>query len=267
VFAFAPLVLLSMVLLEAAVYFGARALAGAAFGVAGAWLPFRRVATADGAPLSPWARPAVTLAGPVATYLLASMLIAASALIGGRTESDTSIGVAEGGPAAAAGLQDGDRIVRMNGAEVRTFDELSAVVRAHEGRPIEIVVDRGGAAQTFSVTPEGGGTGQPRIGVTARGTRHIDVGVGEALVRGVLEPARVVASFVETLSGQEEGELAGPIGLVGSAAKAVRAKPVADLLLFAGLIMSTWWLGGVLAAVAFGLLGWRVRPLTSSTER
>jgi hypothetical protein len=114
-----------------------------------------------------------------------------------------------------------------------------------------------GAAQTFSVTPEGDGTGQPRIGVTARGTRHIDVGVGEALVRGVLEPARVVASFVETLSGEEEGELAGPIGLVGNAAKAVRANPVADLLSFAGQIMSIWWMGGVVAAVVFGLLGWR----------
>ena len=60
--------------------------------------------------------------------------------------------VVEDGPAQRGGLRQGDKIVRVAGRPVRSPDDLSAVVAAHEpGDRVEIVVERGGDRRTLTV--------------------------------------------------------------------------------------------------------------------
>jgi membrane-associated protease RseP (regulator of RpoE activity) len=56
-------------------------------------------------------------------------------------------------PAAAAGLQAGDRILSVNGEMAENWDAATAVIRASGGETITLVVDRNGTEQTLELTP------------------------------------------------------------------------------------------------------------------
>jgi regulator of sigma E protease len=52
--------------------------------------------------------------------------------------------VESGSPAAAAGLQAGDRIVAVDGRQARTFDSISQRIRSSRGGPVTLTVIRDG---------------------------------------------------------------------------------------------------------------------------
>ena len=61
--------------------------------------------------------------------------------------------VVKGGPAERAGLQSGDRIVSIDGTEIGTKDDLSALMQKHTaGDSLAITIARGGQMQTINVT-------------------------------------------------------------------------------------------------------------------
>ena len=63
--------------------------------------------------------------------------------------------VAPEGPAAAAGVQPGDRVVSVNGEPVTTWYALWKAVSWHapEGEPVRLALDRDGAPVTVSIAP------------------------------------------------------------------------------------------------------------------
>ncbi|MCM3500563.1 site-2 protease family protein [Microbacterium sp. P26] len=56
-------------------------------------------------------------------------------------------------PAAAAGIQPGDKIVSVDGTPVSTFAEAAAIIQKSPGQALSVVIDRDGTQQTVSVTP------------------------------------------------------------------------------------------------------------------
>lgn len=56
-------------------------------------------------------------------------------------------------PANEAGLRPGDRVVSINGTHLRTWDDARSLIRANAGKPIMLVVDRGGQTLTLTATP------------------------------------------------------------------------------------------------------------------
>jgi membrane-associated protease RseP (regulator of RpoE activity) len=57
-------------------------------------------------------------------------------------------------PAPAAGvLEQGDRVLAVDGTRVGTWQEVVAAVRERPGRPVELLVERDGAQRSLSVTP------------------------------------------------------------------------------------------------------------------
>jgi membrane-associated protease RseP (regulator of RpoE activity) len=56
-------------------------------------------------------------------------------------------------PAAAAGLQAGDRILSIGGEPITEYAQSSAIITAAAGEPLEVVVLRDGAEKTLEVTP------------------------------------------------------------------------------------------------------------------
>jgi Do/DeqQ family serine protease len=64
-------------------------------------------------------------------------------------------GVAKGSPAAAAGMKRGDVIVKMNGQDVKTADEVQAIVdRTTVGQVVKVDVNRSGQNVTLDVRPD-----------------------------------------------------------------------------------------------------------------
>lgn len=56
-------------------------------------------------------------------------------------------------PGAAAGFQPGDLILSIDGTDVASWDESTAIIRESAGKTLSVVVDRNGAEQTLAVTP------------------------------------------------------------------------------------------------------------------
>src|SRR6188472_4365234 len=77
-----------------------------------------------------WARIATIAAGPLANYLFASVLMFFGFLLGGNQlvdETSMRVNIAPDGPAAAVGVQKGDRIVSVNGEDIKDWDHLKKV--------------------------------------------------------------------------------------------------------------------------------------------
>jgi regulator of sigma E protease len=72
--------------------------------------------------------------------------------------------IVAGGPADRAGLAAGDRVVRVEGKPIDSWDALVAAIRARPGKPLRLVVERNGATQAIEVTPDSVAAGDTRIG-------------------------------------------------------------------------------------------------------
>ena len=59
-----------------------------------------------------------------------------------------------GTPAAEAGLQAGDEIVKINDKNIHIFKDISTYNQFHQGQTMKIVYKRNGEKNTVSVTPE-----------------------------------------------------------------------------------------------------------------
>jgi regulator of sigma E protease len=94
-----------------------------------------------------WKRVAVIAAGPLANVFIAfAILFTVFAVSGGPSNrpSPTVAAVEAGSPAAAAGLQAGDRIVAVDGQKAHTFATVSLLIRSSRGAPVTLTVLRGG---------------------------------------------------------------------------------------------------------------------------
>lgn len=101
---------------------------------------------------SVWARMSVIAAGPVFNFLLAFVL---SIFIIGNIGYDPAVvlGVTEGLPAEAAGLQEGDLITKMNGRTIRLYREFSNYALFHSGETVVFEYVRDGVTYETTVEP------------------------------------------------------------------------------------------------------------------
>lgn len=101
-------------------------------------------------------RAAVVAAGPGANYLFAILILAGMFAIVGQSAMPPKIGkVADGSAAAAAGLQDGDLVVTVDGDSIETFPELIRIIRLSPDQALEIVVQRDEQQVTVLATTTG----------------------------------------------------------------------------------------------------------------
>jgi regulator of sigma E protease len=101
-----------------------------------------------------WARFLIVFAGPGMNLVLAAAIFAVVLATLGRPVWPAVVGkVAEGGPAAAAGLRTGDTVVALNGEPVAYWEDLERALASSSGRPLELRVRRDNAERPLTVTP------------------------------------------------------------------------------------------------------------------
>src|SRR5688572_28881019 len=101
-----------------------------------------------------WARFLIVFAGPGMNFVLAAVIFAAVLATVGRPVWPAAVGkVADGSPAAAAGLRTGDLGIAVNDKPVDYWEDLERAVAESNGRPLTLRVRRGDAEQTVTLTP------------------------------------------------------------------------------------------------------------------
>jgi regulator of sigma E protease len=169
---------------------------------------------------SPWARLAVLFAGPVTNLLVAAILAIFLIDSIGIPNRVMIKEVMSGSPAATAGLQPGDYIVRMNEQEIESSTELINEIQASIGQRSQVVFRRGEQIQEVSLVPrDPSQTDQGAVGILME-QQYRPVSLLGAIPYGLntaYEYARDVLLLpVRLLQGQaspEEGRLIGFKGM------------------------------------------------------
>ncbi|GIK96100.1 MAG: zinc metalloprotease [Alphaproteobacteria bacterium] len=233
-------------------------------------------------------RAAIVFAGPLANFLFAIVVLAALFAIHGQTLSSTVIGeVVPGSAAEAAGLQPGDRILSLNGREIDSFEEVAQVVQFRLDQPLEVVVERDGAALALNALPDAvettdafGNTHRVgRLGITSSGPGEmVRYGPVSALGMAVQETYRITVSTLEAVwqmvigvrPSEEIGgvlriaKMSGDVAQVGFASTVFFAAVLSINLGLINLFPVPMLDGGHLAFYALEAL--RGRPLDARTQ-
>jgi regulator of sigma E protease len=99
-------------------------------------------------------RAAIVFGGPFANFVLAVVVLAGLFMTVGQRITPPDINaVMPGSAAEAAGMQPGDKILRIDDRTIERFEELQEVVRESAGEPLRIVVLRGDVEVELVVTP------------------------------------------------------------------------------------------------------------------
>jgi regulator of sigma E protease len=105
---------------------------------------------------SPWSRLAVYFAGPIANLLVGAILFTLVFYQLGSIPDQRTVQlqfVEEGSPAWDSGLREGDIILKADGKEIRSMDELRTAIYSHLGEPMEVVYLRGEEQTAVIITP------------------------------------------------------------------------------------------------------------------
>ena len=163
----------------------------------------------------PLQRIAILLAGPVANFLVASLLITGFTMTQLNSDPGKVVAVIGGSAAATAGLKPGDRIRTIDGKNVTAPENIQQEEINQKGNPVTITgTHADGTPFTVSVTPTTK-NGSYQMGVLiARVTTPVT-----AVQQGVTFPFQAMQVIVQGLgalvTGKIKGGLFGPDGLTG----------------------------------------------------
>lgn len=172
-----------------------------------------------------WQRFAIVLAGPLANFVFAILVLALLFSIVGRPFTPAIVGsVVEDGPAERAGIEVEDRIVVFDGTSIESFEDLQMAVRPTGGTEVEIEVDRNGDVLALLITPDkreledrfGNVSTVGVIGIARSGVEYKKSSAASSVVDAVSETARMITGTLAALGQMITGdrgteELGGPL--------------------------------------------------------
>ena len=175
--------------------------------------------------LSCWKRLVVLFAGPIMNLLLALILMLVIFCGIGLTVATTTIsGVVEDGPAVSAGMQAGDTIVAINGAETPDWQSLTeAISSLQAGSEVTVDYMRDGVRKQTTFAVDTNENGAPQLGIYAGSAQH-RLSVTEALVTSWEYFALTVQAYANLFNPATTGEtISQSTSIVGIAVMSERA--------------------------------------------
>jgi regulator of sigma E protease len=152
---------------------------------------------------TPLQRLSIVVAGPVANFIVAIVLLVTSYAAFGVPHPSTIVGtLSPGKPAILAGIHTGDRIVAVNGEAVSDGDVLVGKIHSSIGVPLHIDVLRDNQNLSFTVTPVLGDDGTGHMTGLLGFLRTVvprRVPIGEAVSRSFSDFGNVVESTFASL--------------------------------------------------------------------
>lgn len=220
-----------------------------------------------------WRRAVITVAGPVANFILSIAVFSILLMTLGERVSPARVDIiVPGSPAAHAGFQLGDVIVRANRQKIDGFQSLKEVVALSSGTPIDFIVQRQGVAVALTATPERAAQVDQLGHVQHLGQLGVrsDVKPGDLTLRRYTPLAAIAGGVDRTwgvvhttvryigrmLTGRETAEqLSGPLGMAqlsGEIAKqTAAASPTLGIFLLNALITTFELIANISVGIGF----------------
>lgn len=173
-----------------------------------------------------WQRAIIVAAGPMINFVFAILILAGVYMALGHPSTPPVVSaVIADGPAAAAGIKAGDRIIAIDGSAIDRFEDIASAAMVNAGSPMAVEFERAGVAKTVTITPKivetrdrfGGVSRHGRLGIARSGQQVVEqVGPIKALYFGVIDTWGITKSIGRTLRQIVLGErsldeLGGPI--------------------------------------------------------
>jgi len=134
---------------------------------------------------SVFARFLTLFAGPAMNFVLAFVLFTLLFYINGKPSEEPVVGVvADDTPAEEAGLEEGDRLLSINGTEVDSWDHMSQIIQDKGESELDIVVQNDGEERTLEMTPVVDTTELP----DGETMERLIIGIGAANEHGAVSP-------------------------------------------------------------------------------
>jgi regulator of sigma E protease len=199
---------------------------------------------------TPLQRLAIVVAGPIANFIVALVLLFGSAMVFGvpsATPSTTVGQLVAGFPAQQAGMKPGDRITTVNGIPMADGKQLISLIYASTGKHLQVDFVRHGQTMHIDVVPK------PAPGPNGKIVGHLGfapmnvtqrVGIVEAWQGSWAQFTGVVGATLSALGGlvthpaQVAGQVQGPIGMATATATAQDLGPGVFLSLAALISIS-----------------------------
>lgn len=204
-----------------------------------------------------WQKAAVVIAGPLANYILAIIILASFYNLYGKPLYEPIVaGVAEDMPAQQAGLQEGDRIIAIDNKPIESFTDIISIVALNTGTPLEIRYQRENIENTVELTPQviqrknifGTEENVGLIGIQQpprsykTDNYNVFTALGEATIDSIHYSGQMLRAIGQIITGQRSiKDLGGPVKIAKYSGKA------ADI----GLKMVLWLMAMI--SISLGL--------------
>ena len=189
-------------------------------------------------------RVGIVACGPLFNLFLAFVVYTIAFAAFGLPRRTTDVGsLSPDSPAAKAGIQAGDKVLAIDGVEVKEWDQLSELIQKAGDRPVAVRLQRGSEVMTFQILPEmkkmrtllGEEIQRPLIGIVASGNVSVErVNPLEALYYGMDQTWQVIKLTFVVIGKLLQGHisprtLAGPIGIAQMSGQVAEAGAAAFL--------------------------------------
>lgn len=196
-----------------------------------------------------WQRFSIVFAGPAFNFIFAIVALTLAYMVGVGELLPVVGTVSPGMPAAAAGLQSGDRITYVDEQAIDRWETMSQIIRASGGRKLSLTVDRNGRVFQVAVMPKvkevnnlfGEAVQLPLIGIGPSGAQDlvryspwmaIVKGGGQAWSMTELTATSIWKLITQVISADQIG---GPLLIAEMAGKTAQQGP-SNFLFFMALI-------------------------------
>ncbi|MDO5423509.1 MAG: RIP metalloprotease RseP [Eubacteriales bacterium] len=167
---------------------------------------------------SVWARISVIAAGPIFNFILAFLM---SLFIVGSIGYDAPVlvSVSEGSPAAEAGLEAGDRILKMNSTTIHVSREITNYTSFHPGETVRMVWEHDGERKEALITPAEDESGNVRFGISVNPNLRVKGTAWDTIKYSAYEVRYWIVTTIESLKMLFKGQvsindMSGPVGVV-----------------------------------------------------
>ncbi len=174
-----------------------------------------------------WKKALIVFGGPLFNFLLTIIIFTYFIFSNGLASTEPIVGkVLEQSAAQEAGLQEGDRILRINDTEIETFQDIPLQIATNLGEEVILHIKRGDQYMSLPITPQimkikdslGNVVEHPRIGIQSVELTIEEVGLGGALYHACIRTWQISVATLQVLwqfiTGQRDTkQLKGPIGI------------------------------------------------------